>query len=102
MWLWMRIGASPDTMYDDFTVRRHAQTSLTTTLAGVMDLPTLLEQVASEVKSTGQAARRVANEDMPAIRQQVEAIRSYVPWLIGALGFLGAAILISAWTTAQR
>jgi|GEM_PF-6652586 len=87
-------------MYDDFTVR--AQMSRANHLAGVMDLPMLLEQVALEVKGTGQAVRRVANEDIPAIRVQVEAIRSYVPWLIGAIGFLGAAILISAWTTARR
>lgn len=89
-------------MYDDFTVRAHTNRTRMSQLAGVMDLPTLLEQVALEVKSTGQAARRVANEDVPAIRAQVEAIRGYVPWLIGAIGFLGAAILISAWTTAQR
>lgn len=43
-----------------------------------------------------------ALDAVPEIQQNIDTVTSYVPWLIGVLGFLGVSIVIHAIVLKER
>ncbi|MEP7217434.1 MAG: hypothetical protein ABI876_00880 [Bacteroidota bacterium] len=44
----------------------------------------------------------VALDTVPRIQQNTDTIITYIPWIIGALGFVGVAIIFHAIKTSKR
>jgi hypothetical protein len=73
-------------------------------LAGLTVVDDLGSAVA-EIRDAVKALRPPVEEavaGLPRVEQNIDTITTYMPWLIGSLGFLGVAILLNAVATARR
>ncbi len=79
--------------------------NIRTQLGGPLSVVDDLSSAVTELRDAARSIRprlEAALDALPPAQQNIEAITGYMPWLIGAIGCLGMAIVLHAVTTARR